>query len=289
MCYSQLAELVLKRLSHFLYESYEMVNKFEVRVTDGNKSNKSSKEVIALVQQGESIPRGDIGAYLVGVFACQPLTEDGKYYDFEARGQWKQCCYKNQWKAALQGKDEFADKQKELILAGSDLLKSYHHGRGKEDGWGEIAIKQSHVLKLLESWKYERGNIFPDEIDADEVADIYEGAKQQVTVNAYERNLDARRQCIEHHKTSCVICTLSFESVYGKIAEGFIHVHHLRPLSEIGEEYKIDPVNDLRPVCPNCHAVLHLKRPPFSIEEVKEFIKQKRTTAKTGHNGNQDE
>ena len=42
----------------------------------------------------------------------------------------------------------------------------------------------------------------------------------------------------------------------GREAEGYIHVHHLRGLSDVGGEYVVDPVNDLRPVCPNCHAVL---------------------------------
>jgi predicted HNH restriction endonuclease len=46
-------------------------------------------------------------------------------------------------------------------------------------------------------------------------------------------------------------------------------VHHLRPLSGIAEEYEIDPVEDLRPVCPNCHAMLHRKTPPYTIDELR--------------------
>ncbi len=41
------------------------------------------------------------------------------------------------------------------------------------------------------------------------------------------------------------------------------------PLSEIGQEYKVDPINDLRPVCPNCHTMLHKQNPPLAIEELK--------------------
>jgi predicted HNH restriction endonuclease len=43
-------------------------------------------------------------------------------------------------------------------------------------------------------------------------------------------------------------------------------------LSEIGGEYIVDPVADLRPVCPNCHAVLHRRIPAYSIEEVRVFL-----------------
>ncbi len=59
---------------------------------------------------------------------------------------------------------------------------------------------------------------------------------------------------------------------YGQIGEGFIHVHHLKPLSEIGQEYEVDPIEDLRPVCPNCHAMLHRKKPPYTIEQLKDLI-----------------
>ena len=48
----------------------------------------------------------------------------------------------------------------------------------------------------------------------------------------------------------------------------YIHVHHLRPLSEIKASYVVDPKEDLRPVCPNCHAVIHLRKPSFTLEEV---------------------
>lgn len=43
-----------------------------------------------------------------------------------------------------------------------------------------------------------------------------------------------------------------FTDMYGDIGKDFIHVHHLL----IGEEYVVDHIKDLRPVCPNCHAML---------------------------------
>lgn len=102
---------------------------------------------------------------------------------------------------------------------------------------------------------------------------LVEGAVTRVWVNAYERNPEARWQCIEAHGTDCCICGFSFGEVYGEVAEGYIHVHHLRPLSEIRGEYEVDPVEDLRPVCPNCHAVLHLGGQCRSIDEVRQFLR----------------
>ncbi|HBY96389.1 MAG TPA: hypothetical protein DEP84_21015 [Chloroflexi bacterium] len=128
--------------------------------------------------------------------------------------------------------------------------------------------------RLTDFWGNRAVNLFPDEVD--EKAEFREGAKRQVTVNAYERDPRAREACIQHYGARCFICGFSFGEFYGKVADGFIHVHHLRPLSEIGAEYTIDPIEELRPVCPNCHAVLHLHpKSPFSIQEVVELLHQR--------------
>jgi predicted HNH restriction endonuclease len=64
------------------------------------------------------------------------------------------------------------------------------------------------------------------------------------------------------------MCGFKVAQTYGEVGEGFIHVHHLKPLSEIGSKYKVDPIQDLRPVCPNCHAMIHRRDPPYGIEEL---------------------
>ncbi len=107
----------------------------------------------------------------------------------------------------------------------------------------------------------------------DEDVALTEGARLTVRVNAYERNPKARARCLEHYGVSCVICGFTAENVYGREAAGFIHVHHLRPLSEIGARYVVDPIVDLRPVCPNCHAVIHSRKPAYSLEEVVAMVK----------------
>jgi hypothetical protein len=103
---------------------------------------------------------------------------------------------------------------------------------------------------------------------------LVEGSVCQVTINSYERNPEARRHCIEHYGTSCCVCGFNFEEKFGAMAQGFIHVHHLKPLSEIQEEYEVDPIADLRPVCPNCHAIIHLGGKTRKIEEVKSCLQR---------------
>lgn len=111
--------------------------------------------------------------------------------------------------------------------------------------------------------------IYPDEL---ENQTLLEGAKKQVIVNAYERNPKARQECIKYYGTKCFICGFDFEKKYGEIGRGFIHIHHIKPLSEINEEYEVNPIQDLRPVCPNCHAMIHKRKPAYSIEEIQSFL-----------------
>ena len=96
-----------------------------------------------------------------------------------------------------------------------------------------------------------------------------EGATKTVYVNVYERNTAARKACIDHYGLNCSVCGMNFKSIYGDIGEGFIHVHHLKSLAVLSDQYEVDPINDLRPVCPNCHAMLHKETPPISIEIIK--------------------
>lgn len=110
----------------------------------------------------------------------------------------------------------------------------------------------------------------PDELTA--VKEFAEGRVQLVAVNIFERNAKARKACLNYYGHICSCCDFDFEEFYGALGRDFIHVHHLNPLSEIGEEYKVDPVEDLRPVCPNCHAMLHRKTPALTIDELREII-----------------
>jgi len=102
---------------------------------------------------------------------------------------------------------------------------------------------------------------------------LYEGAVRRALVNAYERNPKARRKCLAHYGYRCVVCGCSLEEIYGKAGQGIIRVHHLRELSDIRMEYQVDPIRDLRPVCPNCHAIIHSRKPAYSIEEVQGFLR----------------
>jgi|ERR1051326_296725 5-methylcytosine-specific restriction protein A len=116
-------------------------------------------------------------------------------------------------------------------------------------------------------------NFYPEELE--ESDSFSEGCLQRIFIDKYERSTAARVECIAHYGPRCSVCRMSFEEVYGDSFRNFIHVHHLRPISKIGTKYQVDPVRDLRPVCPNCHAAIHSRKDtPYSIEEVQDLLRK---------------
>lgn len=121
----------------------------------------------------------------------------------------------------------------------------------------------------------------PEEVEDGERAALVEGAKKQVIVNAYERNPHARIACINYYRKKnngrlkCEICGFDFGKVYGDEFTEKMHIHHLVEISSIGEDYEINAINDLIPICPNCHMIAHSKKPPYTPDEIRKMIGRK--------------
>ena len=114
---------------------------------------------------------------------------------------------------------------------------------------------------------------------ADEVlpsASYREGAVSRISVNRYERDPRARADAIALHGLDCVVCGFNFEAVYGPELGGmYVHIHHLRELSRLPPRYRVDPARDLVPVCANCHAMLHRRRPALTPEELRRHLENR--------------
>jgi len=135
-----------------------------------------------------------------------------------------------------------------------------------------IRLPDDDAIAVLNAWGAPgsgEGGVTGDE----EVGQLPEGAKKTVTVNRYERSGRARRACLKKHGTACAVCEIDFGVAYGGIGKGFIHVHHITPISAVGQEYVLDPIADLVPVCPNCHAMLHHKvSQPRTVAELRKLL-----------------
>jgi 5-methylcytosine-specific restriction protein A len=136
----------------------------------------------------------------------------------------------------------------------------------------ELAIAEKRLSGLPSSaFPTEAGK--PAERLAEELPDdedFIEGAATKVKVNRYERDQKARAACLKHFGAICQVCGLDFAERYGAdLGEGFMHVHHKRPIHTLKAKYKVKPKKDLVPVCPNCHAMLHRKEPPLDVEQLR--------------------
>lgn len=129
-----------------------------------------------------------------------------------------------------------------------------------------------------------QGTRLPEEVDEKEVfkKKFMEGASTTITINSYERNREARQKCLAHHGYKCAVCSFGFEDKYGEMGKNYIQVHHVIPISEIKKEYELDPIKDLIPVCPNCHAMIHMTRPALSIDQLKQAIEKKQAKCMLG-------
>ena len=107
---------------------------------------------------------------------------------------------------------------------------------------------------------------------ADEVLGYPEGSVSQVLVNRYERDPRNRREAIVIHGKTCLACNFNFAEKYGELGDEYIVVHHTVPVSQMGNDYVVDPAKDLVTLCANCHAMVHRHDPPISLADLKKIL-----------------
>ena len=87
-----------------------------------------------------------------------------------------------------------------------------------------------------------------------------EGARIEVVLSKAERDPSLRKGALAHYGLHCRACGL-----IPKVAAQ-IEVHHLDPISEGVRRTRIE---DLCPLCRNCHSLAHSRTPPIPIDELK--------------------
>jgi 5-methylcytosine-specific restriction protein A len=232
----------------------------ERRWSCGNSKRPQKGDRVFLIRLGEE-PKG--------IFGSGTIVR-GSYED----RHWEE-------EKALQGqKSRFLELQFDVLLNPEENIFSRKHLNEPPFNKMHWDIQKSGAeipfeiaIELEMRWdkfnKIERYRIPEEVIDCSK---LEEGATRRISVNIYERNAKARNMCIAHYGTKCVVCDFDFFEKYGDVGKDFINIHHLIPLSKIGKKYQVDPVNDLRPVCSNCHSVIHRSHIAYTIEDVRSFI-----------------
>jgi 5-methylcytosine-specific restriction protein A len=157
--------------------------------------------------------------------------------------------------------------------------------QAQEDTWKEGVVPKiksitqqltERMLKRIGNSWYATDAEIPDPLPEELISpqEFPEGARHEITINAYERNRNARAACLAHHGYLCAVCEFDFETRYGDLGKRFIHVHHVTPIGTIGKEYTLNPITDLIPICPNCHAMVHRTKTPLTITRLKSILKE---------------
>ena len=158
-------------------------------------------------------------------------------------------------------------KNKETIIQNWQLTSFANDPNKLFNEFDNLVISDIPVFEKKLAEKLGRTTLSEEELE--------EGEKDTYTLTKYERSKKAREACLAAHGTACAVCGIDFGKAYGHEFAGKIEVHHIVPMSEIGERYVIDPVRDLVPVCPNCHTALHSKKDGvYTVDELKALREQ---------------
>lgn len=134
-------------------------------------------------------------------------------------------------------------------------------------------ISKQEIIAIVNNSQEMESNFYATAAPLRKPEALSEGSIIELTLTAYERNPAARKACIEHYGTQCQVCGFDFGKVYGQLGRDFIHVHHVTALSQVRKVHAVDPIRDLVPVCPNCHAMLHISQgSPLAVEKLREIM-----------------
>lgn len=235
-------------------EQYEPAFEFALKVESGQTSRSAA---IAMLSGHTGLKSSSSAFYLNALLAMFEGTVYKKTISLAATRYYLECV-----------KNDMPPKALERALVSVELHLDYYAVQGK----GE----QVSIRTLVDSYRANLALtvtevIYPDEVPP-QLTGFIEGGVKQVTINVYERDPEARTVCIAKFGAICQVCNFDFEKTYGEIGKGFIHVHHKVDLATIGESYQVDPINDLVPVCPNCHAMLHTEKPAMTVELLKKMF-----------------
>lgn len=227
----------------------------------GNRKTISADDRVFLIKQGPQKPRG--------IFASGYVTHGPK----TAR--------------------HFADRSKQanyvdidfdvLLDPRTDVLPRERLDRapfssvnwGTQSGGIEIATNVASRLEDIWDEHVRRLGLNPiaREYTSDAEVSVYvEGKPRKVLATRLERSASARAACIAAKGVRCLCCRVDFGERYGDLGRGFIHVHHQEPLAGGGRR-ETNPIEDLFPVCPNCHAMLHRANPPMAIDDLRRRLR----------------
>lgn len=117
--------------------------------------------------------------------------------------------------------------------------------------------------------------------------EVKEGQATVKQTKVRERSRKLREAALAYYtrdgKITCAVCGFDFYDFYGELGEGYIQMHHEKPIYQYSDEgfsqYIADAVKDMKPVCANCHCMVHRgKGTPLTLEELRKMIEDRKAS-----------
>ena len=203
----------------------------------------------------------------------------------------------------LQGRSDTKFSQKVRNLMGSHYTTNGMSSHTNKDADGYFTLTEQGV-KAVEDNKEFLGHLFDnsewyeDAIDLagklhfahcqhrklyvlDENNIVSEGKVGTITTKVRERSMQLREAVIQHYtvdgEIKCCVCGFDFYEMYGELGKGYIQIHHENPICQYADEglesYIQEAVLNTKPLCANCHCMIHRsKAHMLTIDELKAII-----------------
>ena len=132
-------------------------------------------------------------------------------------------------------------------------------------GRGIRSPDSSCVIYILDGRYKGLGQFLPDRFK--ECWD--EGRRDDLTLSKAERCLAIRAAALKHYGCRCHACD------YVPPHQSIIDIHHLHPIAEGERQTTLD---DVIPLCANCHRLVHTRKPPIPIDELRRSLAAKKSS-----------
>ena len=118
------------------------------------------------------------------------------------------------------------------------------------------------TLYILDERCKRLGRFLPERFEASWV----EGARSETRLSKAERDPLIRKAALRHYGLQCRTCGMKVPEAHALVIE----IHHLDPIAEGERRTKLE---DVVPLCRNCHALAHTETPPIPVARLRNTVR----------------
>lgn len=157
--------------------------------------------------------------------------------------------------------------------------------------WDEFAADVSRLRQTAEAIRLAVTDPYVASAIREQSRDDAYEAEEGGVILRWHRTYERDRKIIAQKKESelsrtgklaCAVCNFDFALTYGSLGNGFIEVHHTKPVHKIkrGERTRLE---DLVLLCSNCHRMAHREQPPLTIDKMRACLIGRRSSGRSGN------